>query len=70
MKIEIDETGKWQNSFTIKMVLLAITGLFLLVPLELIKQIMRERQQNSDDCIFDCFGSDYRSVVILSEGHT
>ena len=49
MKIEIYETGKWQNSFTIKMVLLAVIGLFLLVPLELIKQIIRERQQNSDE---------------------
>jgi len=49
MKIEINDTGKWQNSFTIKMILLAVMGLFLLVPLEMIKVIIKERQQNSDE---------------------
>ncbi len=49
MKIEINETGKWQNSFTIKMILLAVMGLFLLVPLELIKEIIKERQQTSEE---------------------
>jgi hypothetical protein len=32
MKIEINESKKWQQSLTIKIVLLAIMGLFLLIP--------------------------------------
>jgi hypothetical protein len=46
MKIEISDNKKWQYSLTIKMVLLAILGVFLLVPLEMIKSIIRERQKN------------------------
>jgi inner membrane protein len=49
MKIEIDETRKWQHSLTIKMVLLAFLGLFLLIPLEMIKMIIGERQQRSEE---------------------
>lgn len=49
MKIEITDNKKWQHSLTIKMMLLAIMGLFLLVPLELIKSIIRERQTNSEN---------------------
>jgi inner membrane protein len=49
MKIEIDDTKKWQHSLTIKMVLLAFLGLFLLIPLEMIKSIIRERQKTSED---------------------
>lgn len=49
MKIEINENGKWQNSLTLKMILLAVMGLFLLVPLEMIKSIIKERQENSED---------------------
>ncbi len=49
MKIEIDDNKKWQHSLTIKMVLLAFLGLFLLIPLEMIKSIIRERQKNSED---------------------
>lgn len=49
MKIEISDSKKWQHSLTIKMVLLAILGVFLLVPLEMIKSIIRERQQNSEN---------------------
>jgi inner membrane protein len=49
MKIEIDENRKWQHSFTIKMVLLAFLGLFLLIPLEMIKMIISERQKNSEN---------------------
>lgn len=49
MKIEINENGKWQNSLTLKMFVLAAVGLFLLVPLELIKEMIRERQQNSEE---------------------
>lgn len=48
MKIEISDNKKWQYSLTIKMVLLAILGIFLLIPLEMIKSFIRERQQNSE----------------------
>ncbi len=49
MKIEIDENKKWQHSLTIKIVLLAFLGLFLLIPLEMIKLIIKERQKTSED---------------------
>jgi inner membrane protein len=49
MKTENNETGKWQNSLTLKMGLLAIMGLFLLIPLEMIKDIIRERQMTSEE---------------------
>ena len=48
MKIEISDNRKWQQSLTIKIGLLAIMGLFILIPLEMIKSIIRERQQNSE----------------------
>jgi inner membrane protein len=48
MKIEINESKKWQQSLTIKIVLLAIMGLFLLIPVEMIKSIINERFQNSE----------------------
>jgi len=49
MKIEINDSKKWQHSFTIKIVLLAVLGMFLLIPLEMIKSIIRERQENSEN---------------------
>ena len=49
MKIEISDNKKWQFSLTIKMVLLAILGIFLLIPLEMIKSFIKERQQNSEN---------------------
>jgi inner membrane protein len=49
MKIEINDTKKLQHSFTLKIVLLAFLGLFLLIPLEMIKSIIGERQKSSDD---------------------
>jgi inner membrane protein len=49
MKIEITDNKKLQHSFTIKMIMLAFLGLFLLIPLEMIKSIIRERQKNSED---------------------
>jgi inner membrane protein len=49
MKIEIDENAKWQNSLTLKMIILAVMGLFLLIPLEMIKSVIRERQQTSEE---------------------
>lgn len=49
MKIEISDNKKWQQSLTIKMMMLAFLGLFLLAPLEMIKEIIRERQKTSED---------------------
>jgi inner membrane protein len=49
MKIEISESKKWQNSLTLKILLLTVLGLFLLIPLEMIKSIIRERQQTSEN---------------------
>jgi len=49
MKIEISDNKKMQYSFTIKIVVLAFLGLFLLIPLEMIKSIISERQKNSED---------------------
>ncbi len=49
MKIEIDDNQKWQYSFTIKMVLLAFLGLMFLIPLEMIKSVIRERQKTSEN---------------------
>lgn len=49
MKIEINENGKWQNSLSLKVIVLAVMGLFLLIPLEMIKSIIRERQQTSEE---------------------
>lgn len=48
MKIEINDNKKWQHSLTLKIVLLAVMGLFLLIPLEMIKSIILERQQTSE----------------------
>lgn len=48
MKIEINETKKWQFSLTLKIILLAVMGLLLLIPLEMIKSVIRERQANSE----------------------
>lgn len=49
MKIEISDNKPWQHSLTIKMILLAILGIFLLAPLEMIKSIIKERQANSEN---------------------
>jgi len=49
MKIEISDNKKWQQSLTIKMMMLAFLGLFLLAPLEMIKEIIRERQKTSEE---------------------
>jgi inner membrane protein len=49
MKIEFNENTKWQGSMTIKIILLAVMGLFILIPLELIKSIIMERQSNYEN---------------------
>ena len=70
MKIEINENKKWQLSLTIKMAILAIMGLMLLVPLELIKSVIRERQQNSEkvkkDIAFQWAGNQNISGPVLN----
>ncbi len=48
MKIEITNHNKWHESLTIKLALLAFLGLLLLVPLQMIKEIIRERQLNAE----------------------
>lgn len=47
MKIEITNPGKWYQSLTIKLILLAFMGLVFLIPLEMIKSIIMERQNNA-----------------------
>lgn len=49
MKIEISDNKKWHQSFTVKMMLLGVLGVFLLIPLEMIKSIIKERQKNSEN---------------------
>jgi inner membrane protein len=39
---------KWYQSLTVKMVLLGIMGLMLLIPLVLIREVIRERSQNAE----------------------
>ncbi len=49
MKIEISNLNKWHHSLTVKLILLAILGLLLLIPLQMIKEIIRERQENAEN---------------------
>jgi len=39
---------KWYQSLTVKMVLLGIMGVMLLIPLVLIREVIRERSQNAE----------------------
>jgi len=48
MKIEITNHGKWHQSLTLKLALLAFMGIVFLIPLEMIKSIINERQSNAD----------------------
>jgi inner membrane protein len=48
MKIEITNQSKWHQSLTLKLALLAFLGLVLLIPLEMIKEIILERQKNGE----------------------
>ena len=48
MKIEITNHNKWYQSLTVKLALLAILGLVFLIPLEMIKEIILERQKNAE----------------------
>ncbi len=48
MENESLQQEKWYQSMTVKMVLLAIMGLMLLIPLVLINEVIRERSQNAE----------------------
>jgi inner membrane protein len=48
MKIEITDQSKWQQSLTLKLALLAFLGLLFLIPLQMIKQVITERQLNGE----------------------
>ena len=48
MKIEITNQGKWHQSLTLKLALLAFLGLLFLIPLQMIKEVIMERQLNGE----------------------
>jgi inner membrane protein len=50
MKIEItNQGGRWYQSLTIKLILLAFMGLVFMIPLEMVKSVIMERQKNAGD---------------------
>lgn len=51
MKIEITNQTKWHQSITLKLALLAFLGIVLLIPLQMIKETIKERQMNGDKVI-------------------
>jgi inner membrane protein len=51
MKIEITDLTKWNQSMTLKLIFLTFMGLILLIPLEMIKTVILERQLNSDKVV-------------------
>jgi inner membrane protein len=48
MKIEITNQSKWHQSITLKLAILAFLGLLFLIPLQLIKEVIMERQTNGE----------------------
>jgi inner membrane protein len=48
MKIEITNQSKWNQSLTVKLALLAFLGLIFLIPLQMIKEVIMERQSNGE----------------------
>jgi inner membrane protein len=48
MKIEITNQGKWHQSLTLKLALLAFMGIVFMIPLEMIKSIINERLASAD----------------------
>jgi inner membrane protein len=48
MKIEITNPGKWHQSLTLKLALLAFLGILFLIPLQMIKEVITERQMNGE----------------------
>jgi inner membrane protein len=51
MKIEITNQTKWHESLTVKLGLLAFMSLVLLIPLQMIKLTIQERQGNADKAV-------------------
>jgi inner membrane protein len=51
MKIEITNQGKWHQSITLKLAVLAFLGLLFLIPLQMIKEVIKERQLNGEKVI-------------------
>lgn len=49
MENKILKQEKWHQSLTVKMVILAFMGLLLLIPLQMIKEVIRERAQYADE---------------------
>jgi inner membrane protein len=49
MKNDSNDNSKWTQSVTLKIIVLTVSGLFLLIPLAMIKSIISERQQLSDN---------------------
>ncbi|MBK7710632.1 MAG: cell envelope integrity protein CreD [Bacteroidales bacterium] len=48
MKIEITNHSRWHQSITLKLALLAFLGLIFLIPLQMIKEVIMERQSNGE----------------------
>jgi inner membrane protein len=48
MKIEITDQSKWSHSITLKLAILAFLGLLFLIPLQMIKEVIMERQVNGE----------------------
>lgn len=49
MKNDLIENGKWSQSVTVKIIVLTVSGLFLLIPLTMIQSIIKERQKSSEE---------------------
>lgn len=49
MKNDLNENGKWSQSAIVKIIVLTVSGLFLLIPLAMIQSIIKERQKSSED---------------------
>lgn len=77
MKIEINNTDKWHQSLTVKLALVGILGLFMLVPLEMIKEMIKEREGNAEKVMQDislqwggkqCFSGPVLNIPFRSAG--
>jgi inner membrane protein len=60
MKTELSNPSTWSNSLTFKSAIIAIIALFLLIPLEMIKSVISEREKTAQEVennISDQFGN-------------
>ena len=65
MKTELSNSSTWSNSLTFKSAIIAIVALFLLIPLEMIKSVISEREKTAQEVennISDQFGNDQTLV--------